>query len=282
MALVKIAEYHKNKGDDVYYDLPLIRADKIYVSCIYTKNRYKAERWEGKAEAEIGGSGYNLTTILPPEIENIKPHINLGFTARGCIRNCKFCVVPEKEGKIYIVGDLLDLWDKKARNVTVLDNNILALPEHFELICRQAQENKIKIDFNQGLDHRLLTSEMAELLKKTSHKEYKFAFDHPSYLTTVDRAINILQKAGINRCTWYVLVGFDTSFEEDLERCNYLKTRNQNAFIQRYETVRVEEKYSLLARWVNQHNIFQGYTWEQFINHPKHRKQSIRIDLIKT
>ena len=127
LALAKICKYHQDKGDKIYYDMPLIQTDKIYVSCVFTKNRHKAEQWEGKAE--IGGSGYNLTTTLPPEIENIKPHINLGFTTRGCIRNCEFCIVPKKEGKIRIVGELLDLWDGKAKDIAVLDNNILAFTE---------------------------------------------------------------------------------------------------------------------------------------------------------
>lgn len=276
LALAKIAKYHEDKGNEVIYDLPIMKVDKTYVSCIFTKNKYKTEQWQGKAE--IGGSGYDLITELPPEIENIKPHINLGFTTRGCIRNCKFCIVPKKEGGIRIVGDLLDLWDNKTRDIIVLDNNILALPEHFALVCQQAIENKIRIDFNQGLDHRLLTSETAILLQKTSHKEYKFAFDHPSYLPKVDRAITMLQDVGINRCTWYVLVGFNTTFDEDLWRCNYLKNRGQNAFVQRYETCYEKTQYSLLARWVNQHHIFQTYTWDKFINHPKHKTARLRLD----
>lgn len=277
LALAKIAEYHRCKGDEVTFDLPLWGADKTYVSCVFTKNRYKAEQWQEKAE--IGGSGYDLVTELLPEIEDIKPHINLGFTTRGCIRKCKFCVVPKKEGEIRVVGDLIDLWDGKAKDIVVLDNNLLALPEHFALICQQAREKKLRIDFNQGLDHRLLTKKIAILLQQISHKEYKFAFDHPSYLLTVDKAITTLQDVGINRSTWYVLVGFNTEFSEDLERCNYLKSRNQSVFIQRYETCYKEAKYSLLARWANQHHIFHTYTWDDFLSHPKHRNRAIRAGL---
>ena len=55
LALHKIALYHQLKGDDVVWDIPLIKADKIYVSCVFTKNRHKAEKWEGRAK--IGGKG---------------------------------------------------------------------------------------------------------------------------------------------------------------------------------------------------------------------------------
>ena len=260
-ALKKIEKYHIDKGDEVIWDLPLWRSqvDKIYISCVFTKNKKQCEEWKG---AQIGGSGYSLTEKLPQEIENIKPRINLGFTTRGCIRKCPFCIVPEKEGWIRIVGDLLDLWDGRAKDIVVLDNNILALPEHFELICKQARENKIRVDFNQGLDHRLLTQRIVDLMKSISHIEYRFSFDHPSFLPTVDRVITLLQKNKINRCNWYVLVGFNTTFQEDLERLNYLRKRNQNAYLQRYKW---DRQYIPLARWVNQHHIFHSMTYKQFL-----------------
>jgi hypothetical protein len=277
LALAKIAKYHEGLGDTVIYDCPLEKADKTYVSCVFTKNKHKAEQYIGRAE--IGGSGYSLDITLPPEIEEIKPRINYGFTTRGCIRNCDFCIVPKKEGKIRIVGDLLDLWDGKSKLITVMDNNIIALPEHFTIVCQQAIDNKIKVDFNQGLDHRLLTDELCKTLARTPHLEYRFAFDHPSYKKTVDRAIDILLSNGIKRSTWYVLVGFNTTFEDDLWRCNYLKERNQNVFVQRYETVQYDVKYSLLARWGNQHHIFQSYTWDKFISHEKHRVSAKKCGL---
>ena len=160
-------------------------------------------------------------------------------------------------------------WDGNAKEIVLMDNNILALPEHFALICKQAREHRIKVDFNQGLDHRLLTPEIADLLASISHKEYHFAFDNIAYLPTVEHAIGILKTVGINRAIWYVLVGFDSTYEEDLQRLDYLRNNNQNAYVQRYSR---EDKYIPLARWANQHHIFQCMTWEQFINRPENRR----------
>ncbi len=263
LALHKIERYHLDRGDEVLWNFPLLQCDQTYVSCIYTKNAHLAEQWA--SQAIIGGSGYDLKMVLPPEIEAVKPKINLGFTTRGCIRKCKFCIVPEKEGPIRAVGDLLDLWDGKSRDIILLDNNILALLEHFKLICQQAIKSRIRLDFNQGLDHRLLTNEIADLLHKIPHVEYKFAFDHPSYLPTIQKALSILKNHGINKTTWYVLVGFDTTFKEDLDRLYYLKTNKQNAFVQRYETCYYQKKYIQLARWANQHHIFAKKTFEEFL-----------------
>ena len=267
LALKKIEKYHLGKGDEVIWDMPLARliADKIYVSCIFERNKKKCFDYEDDPKCLIGGSGYDLAIILPEEIENIKPHINLGFTTRGCIRHCEFCIVPEKEGRIRIVGDLLDLWDGTSKDIILLDNNILALPKHFKLICKQARENNIRLDFNQGLDCRLLDQDIVDELKTIRHKELHFAFDDLSYFDSADRAITLLQKNGINRCNWFILTGFNTNLKEDLFRANYLRSRNQVAYVMRYNNSK-DRKLIPLYQWVNHRKWFRAMTFEKFIN----------------
>lgn len=284
IALKKIEMWHKLQGDEVIWDMPIMlgTTDRAYASCIFTKNRYKAEQFKNLCPSlNVGGSGWDLITVLPSEIDAMKPKINYGFTTRGCVRKCQFCIVPKKEGGIKVVGDLLDLWDGKAKLVTVMDNNILAVPSHFELICSQARGNNIKLDFNQGLDHRLLTPEIVEIMASISHVEYRFAFDYPSYLPTVERAIELLRQGGINRCNWYMLVGFDTTPKEDLMRANYLRDNNQRAYVQRYETHYNDPFYVGLARWVNQPHLFVGMTWQEFLNYPRadHRRLKRAIEV---
>ena len=264
LAIEKLRLYHSQQGDQVEDYFALKSYDKVYASSIFT---FTKKDWVPQG-AICGGSGFDLTTTLPPEIEAVKPHLNFGFTSRGCIRHCAFCIVPQKEGMVNPVGDLLDLWDGEGKLITLYDNNILALPDHFRKIYCQARAYSLTLDFNQGLDHRLLTTENVKYLSAISHKEYHFAFDHPSYLKGVDRAIDLLQSEGINRCNWYVLVGFNTTFQEDLDRLNHLKERNQNGFVQRYKR---DRQYIPLARWANQHHIFQSMTFEQFLALPENR-----------
>jgi len=265
LALEKLRLYHTQQGDDVEDYFALAHYDKVYCSSIFTFTK-KHTVPQG---AICGGSGFDLITELPPDIENIEPHLNFGFTTRGCIRKCPFCIVHIKEPILKVVIHYLkQLWDGRSKLITLYDNNILALPEHFESICKQSIELNLILDFNQGLDHRLLTPEIVKLLKSISHKEYHLAFDSPAYYKSVNKAITMLQNEGINRCIWYVLVGFNTSFQEDLDRLNYLRERNQNAYVQRYKRDRV---YIPLARWANQHHIFRGMTWEQFLHHPDNK-----------
>ena len=275
LALKKIEKYHLDRGDDVIWDMPIYThlMDRIYVSCIFKINVDKCFEWEYYGKAFIGGSGYMVHIKLPEEIENIKPRINLGFTTRGCIRKCEFCIVPKKEGKIRIVGDLLDLWDGKSKDIILLDNNILALPDHFKLICKQARENRIQLDFNQGLDCRLLDQDIIDELKTIRHQELHFAFDDLSYFDEVDKAITLLQKNGINRCNWLMLTGFDTTFEEDLFRANYLRSRNQVAYVMRYNNSKRKDLIPL-SRWVNNMAWFISITWEEFLerNYKKENK----------
>lgn len=273
LALEKLRIYHQQKGDYVenYWEPGDHTYDTVYCSSIFdfTPKPKTDQRWI------CGGTGFDLTTKLPPEIEEVKPKLNFGFTTRGCIRNCKFCVVPQKEGWIHSVGDIYDLWDgerKNSRNggeVKLLDNNILAMPDHFYKICDQLKQEKIKVDFNQGLDIRLLTNEMAKTLKTLRHKEYKFAFDHLEMELLIKKKVDMLQANGINRSKFYVLVGYDTTFKQDMQRIKLLRDLGQNAYVMRYKRDNI---YIPLAEWANQPHIFHGMTWEQFLDHPEKQK----------
>jgi len=277
LALEKIRVYYQQKGGIVLPCSPIEKSDgfdAIYASSIFD--------WSEKEyitpDMITGGTGFDLTTELPPEIEAIEPHINMGYTTRGCIHNCPFCVVREKEGYIRSVGDIISLWDGRSRNVVILDNNPLALMEHFSQNCEQLRLHNIKVDWNQGLDHRLITPEAIDVIQSVRHHELRFAFDYPSYIDSVEGAIRLLQRKGINRCSWYVLVGFDTTLEQDLFRLNYLRSMNQIAYVQRYRSKnnppkikRDKRELVALARWVNMHHLYKGMTWEQFLGHPANK-----------
>ncbi len=277
LALEKIRIYHQSKGDYVEDYFALNPYDKVYCSSIFDFTN-KSIVPQG---AICGGSGFDLTTVLPPEIHKVTPHTNHGFMTRGCPNKCPFCIVHIKEGDVYIEFNLLDLWDGYSKDVTAYDNNALALPDYFAEQAELAMKYHIRLDYNQGLDHRKLTSDIVQIMKRMPYTEYRFAFDSPAYYKTVERAIKLLQEAGINRCLWYVLVGFDTSFQEDLDRVNYLRNRNQNAYIQRFKRPQNDYRHIALSQWVNQHHVFWGMTWEQFLDsdHSRKRKYNKLVSL---
>lgn len=262
IALEKLRIYHERQGDKVTRIkdeslLPFIDVyDKIYVSCVFDYNRHRCRKWRGLAE--VGGSGYSLKKHLPVDIERIKPKINLGFATRGCVRNCYFCIVPEKEGKIHVVGDIYDLWDGQTRDILLLDNNILAAPEHFFKISSQLKKEKLRVDFNQGLDHRLLTDKICEELFSLTYAypgKMRFAFDHISYKKSVKRALRMLMKHGLKigkmkwRTRWYVYVGVDDTFDTVMERINILRDAEQMVFVMRDRKVKDNPEFARIYSW---------------------------------
>ena len=171
LALMKIARYHRNLGDTLTLQRGMKAPTKsygvVYISCIFTHNREEVLNLAKQfPEVHVGGCGIDLTTNLPDEIEHMMPlydlypdcNFSLGYTSRGCPRNCEFCIVPDKEGKVRPVADIYEFWDHRHGHILLLDNNILALPDHFKRIASQIKMNNLSVDFHQGLDIRLYPS----------------------------------------------------------------------------------------------------------------------------
>jgi len=261
LALMKISAYYKRKGYKVEWYSPLFHRDyeKIFASKVF--------KWDSpvdpylKKDMIIGGSGYSLKKKLPDKIEHIYPnyklyHINyaMGFLTRGCTRACPFCIVPLKEGYIKKNTDLEEFW-RGQDHIMLLDNNILAYKKHLELL-KILKETGKKIDFNQGLDIRLITPENARLLREIKRWEgarYRFAFDWVKLKPIIEQKLKILNESGIQNTiiSFYVLIGFNTTIEQDLMRINFLKERKILAFVMPFNKFNTYQK--ALTKYVNKH-----------------------------
>lgn len=260
LALAKLSMYHNLIGDEVIYDNEMFApiVDKIYVSTIFTFNRNKAKHYL-MYDAHIGGTGWDIASKLPDEIENLKPKINLGFTTRGCIRNCNFCFVPQKEGKFNIIGDIYDIWDGKSKKVTLLDNNITADKGQFIKILRQGQENKLELDFNQGIDFRLLDEDMIIEMKKTKLTEIRMSLDNSAYIKMFEEKIKLLRKYyEHNRFFVYVFAGIGKGEDYDscIKRLELLKKYKVKPYLMRHESIKNNPEFIRLARWCNMSMYF--------------------------
>ena len=286
MALEKYKIYHARLGDQVEIYLPLDTRsyDKIICSSIFSftdKSQLLIDdRWE------CGGTGFDLYKKLPKEVESIVLKNNYGFTQRGCDRGCPFCVVKKKEGCAHAVGDIYDIWDGKSKSITLYDNNILLLPQHFHMICNQLRSNNIKVDWNQGLDIRLLNDDVAEQLGSIKHAEYHFAYDNKGMDQLIIDGVNKLVSHGIKQSIFYVLIGFNTTIQEDLHRLNLLRKLKQRAYIMFYQKcgdTLEPRKYSKneiiiqksIKRWGNNKSWFAGCTFEQFVNREENKSRDL-------
>lgn len=262
LALCKLEKHHKEQGDQVVWNT--LNYDLAYVSLLFTFNRNKLNYWMNKPNVIIGGSGYDFieendklkqirNTTLPKYIEDINIHKNFGFTTRGCFRNCPFCIVPLKEGKGRIVGDLWCLWDKISKEIRFFDNNILFFPKHFMNLCHELIVNCLKADFNQGLDIRLMTDVLA---KKLSHvrlidnAKYRFAWDSMEDKKLVLKNLRkVFKYIKPSRIMVYVLCGYDTDFRDDYYRVRKIKKMGCDPFVMKYH--KRSKLLNEFARWNN-------------------------------
>lgn len=269
LALMKISAYHKALGDEVGFSVR--DPDKVYASVIFKKNRHHVDGlsfYYPDAEIDIGGSGYDLRKVLPDEINDMTPDYDLypanrsyyGFTSRGCIRHCPFCIVPRKEGRFRLLYDtpqeaLSSIMGTQAKfkEITFLDNNILADKDWFLALADELSRSGMKVDFNQGLDIRLMDEEIAQaLVKLRPINDWKFAFDSMDYREDVLSGIRTLVDAGMDvkhKCIFYVYVDGDYQVDDAIERMRILKRNNVSAYVMLNADVPRTTRMADLKRW---------------------------------
>lgn len=231
LALMKISAYHKAKGDDVDWCIPLLHYDIVYQSKVFD-DTYSADiDYVPQADKIIkGGTGYDLHNVLPDEIEHQYPDYSLyseltrdtafGYLTRGCPRGCHFCIVAEKEGrKSRKVADLSEFW-RGQKFIKLLDPNILACSQHMELL-QQLAESKAYVDFTQGIDARLLNKDNILIINRIKLKNIHFAWDYMKEEKAVLKGLNLYTQLAKRKPHGYyggvyVLTNYDTNIEDDL------------------------------------------------------------------
>ena len=282
LALMKIAGWYLQRGDQVVRGLDG-SADRAYISVVFPQNKPRAlsAATMFTCPVEMGGSGYDMAMTLPDEIEHSMPAYDLwgrdfamGFTSRGCIRHCQFCIVPKKEGRIRQHSPLSEFVLESHKKVVLLDNNILAAPNFVDTIT-EIHDRGLRVNFNQGLDIRLVDEVNAALLAKVKYSSWKFtnkmihfAFDNMRDEAAVRRGISILEDAGIppKYLMVYMLIGFDTTFEEDRKRYQILwEELGAYPYVQIYNRDSRPRDNNLgeFARWINQ-RLHKTCTWKDY------------------
>lgn len=276
LALMKLSSWHKIQGDQVGFNIT--NPSKIYASVIFKKNAHKLDGLKffyPDAEIITGGSGIDLKTTLAPEIEQLKPDYelypqmdySLGFTTRGCIRNCYFCVVPKKEGKITRWQHPEQFHDPRFSKIQLLDNNWMADREWFFETSDWIIKKNLGLIEN-GLDIRLLDAELAEQIARFKMaKPLKFAFDDMCEKESVLSGIQLLRGAGIDvrsKVYFYVYCHDDAHFDDALMRCRILKENGTNAFVMANIDTPRSKRVKHLQKWSNRPWIYWSIDFDQF------------------
>lgn len=292
--LMKISAWHKQQGDSVEWYQPMFSGhmDKVYVSKVFSFTPdYEYPIYAD--EIIKGGSGYCIELVdgkeiyhaerdrnLPDEIEHMFPDYSIypeltketayGFLTRGCPRGCGFCHVASKEGKCSRkVADLSEFFRGGVhKNLILCDPNILACPDHMDLL-RQLADSKAKVNFNQGLDIRLVNDRNLELLKQIKLDGIHFAFDRWQDRDIIEPRLRAFaEKTGYNRgkgrVMVYILVNFDTTIEQDLYRIQLCRELNFSPYPMIYDKEHADPIYRKIQRWCSNYIFWSCPTFEEY------------------
>lgn len=290
LCLMKLSAYHKSIGDTVeWYNPDTEIYDLVYMSKVFS-DEYSPDIPDPPNSRKVkrGGTGYAIKLIdgkeiynkdldqnLPDEVEHIYPDYSIypeytgydkplkqqtayGFLTRGCPRGCGFCHVAPKEGRCSKkVADLSEFWNGQG-NICLSDPNILACKDWRDLL-KQLVDSGAKIEFNQGIDARLITPEKAELLASMKLKIPHFAMDSMSVMEPVKKGLRLYVDACKRikgKWNWrnakvFCLVNFDTTFEQDMQRIQAIQACECYPYVMIYNKPSAPPIIRRLQRWTN-------------------------------
>jgi radical SAM superfamily enzyme YgiQ (UPF0313 family) len=279
LALMKISAWHKNRSDHVeWYNPDKDYYDIVYKAKVFTYTPDYPDDLINNANIIIkGGTGYSDGAEIYDD--KIQPDYSLypiskhydgetayGFLTRGCIRKCKWCIVPIKEGNIHPYMDIDDVLQGYKKAV-LLDNNVLASDHGINQI-EKIGKLKIKVDFNQGLDCRLITEDLASLLGKVRWLyPLRLACDSSNMIEPVRKAVELLRKHGATprRYNVYVLL---MDFYDSYNRIQFCKSLNLDAFAQPYRDFTpnqiIPQWQKDMARYTNCKQIYRSIDFKDY------------------
>ena len=205
---------------------------------------------------------------------------SIGFTTRGCIRHCGFCV-NRLLSRVVEWSPVSEFLDESRKNIYLWDDNIMAAPPKvFAKVMEDLKRTGKPFQFRQGMDIRLMTEQKAILLNEVKyHGDYIFAFDHyrtddPKEKRQVEQTIKGLDiwRTHCRKSTkLYVLVAYDGQDEKDIEgtfyRIEILMKHGCLPYIMRFEEYnnsKFKSMYTQLARWCNQPSFFKKMSFRQY------------------
>lgn len=284
LGLLKLAAYHKLQGDTVELirgcQLVVRTPDQIYVTSLFTYSWepvHKAVAYYKsmfpRARLSLGGI---YATLMPDhakssgadevyqrlfeDAEDLLPDyslvpqwqsVSLIFSHRGCVRNCPYCAVPVLEPNRSRIKPIRHLIYPGHRKILIWDNNTLSMPNWRDLVA-ELKEIGLPVDFNQGLDARMIDEEVAQELKGLRIDPLHMAYDIPSERRALDRAIPALERAGFNRrrMVVYVLYNFRDSPEQLLGKVRDLLEWGVVAYPMRFEPLdSLKKNHHIGVKW---------------------------------
>lgn len=253
-ALMKIATWHKSQGDTVEWWIPTNYYDRVYSSKVFDftpENPYLPET------TIYGGTGYKNISInrkLPEEIDKAFPDYSIypecdyaiGYLTRGCPNKCRWCIVPKKEGQIRPYRDWKEIVRKDTDKLVLMDNNILSC-QHGIRQLESLIDSGYRIDLNQGMDTRLVTDKIAQILSKLKWIRFiRFSCDQKSQIEPIKNTIELLGQYGVKPYRIFIYLLVTENIEDAAYRVEELK---QYKSINLYAQAERNERMGIMPNW---------------------------------
>jgi len=244
LALMKLSTHFKENGDSVLLNMPLFPADYRLASILFEKNTKLFS-------ADVFGGPAFPNSIIPPTDEmnmpdyNLYPHndFSLGYTFRPCFRGCCFCKVTKMKHPNTDHHSIWEFHDSKFKKICLLNNNTFMDINWRETFEEIRDANLTVIDEN-GYDLRLIDEEKALALKNTKFEgKIHFAWDRMQDGSEIISGLKTIKKAKLQNIHIYVLIGYDTTEEEDLYRCQKIIDFGYDPYIMPFNASKKEKRF---------------------------------------
>lgn len=310
LACMKLSAYHKQLGHNVKLLLSFDEVknfDKVFISKVFMDTPIP-DGITNLSWVEYGGTGffYDKAPPLPQEVEHIMPDYHLyddfvsgliasganprelkyytdysiGFTTRGCIRGCSFCVNKNYRA-CNLHSPVEEFLDPSRKYICLLDDNVLACKD-WRCIFDVLNATGKRFQFKQGMDERLLTDEKCEVIFNANwHGDYIFAFDNIKDHRLVERKLRLIRQHTDKIPKFYCFCSYNhdapNTYPEDFwwqdirdlfERIKILFSYNALPYIMRYEDYEQSPyrgMYITIARWCNQPSFAKKQSFREFV-----------------
>lgn len=275
LALMRLAHWHRAQGHHVHFSRLVHRElfepqyDIVYGSTIFKFSADRLKRFRTEfPDAIIGGTGSDSKVTVEEVIGDsqcldysLYPDFNasIGFTQRGCRLSCKFCVVPNKEGKPRSVASILDIYRGAPypKHLHLLDNDFFGEPSWRDRID-EIRDGGFKVSFTQGINVRAMTPDVAAAIASVQYRDDGFtkrrlytAWDNLKDEAVFFNGVRMLEEAGVppKHLMAFMLVGFDKN--ETWERIHHRFERMTAIGILPYPMVYDQARHDLkrFQRW---------------------------------
>ena len=237
-----------------YYSLKFPNAD-LWLGGLYASLMPEHAALSGvRPERIFRGIHFEAESQLPDydlvPTWNKREKASIVFASRGCVRSCTFCGVSRIEGKLSSeknsIKDLI--WPGHTR-VILFDNNFLASSK-WKNVLSEIQELDLAVDFNQGLDARLITKEVAEKISELKIDRFvRISYDTSEIGAYVKKAIELLESSGINgrNILVYLLYNFTDSPQDLFTRIKNVLRWGGVAYPMRFQPIYTLKKNNYVS-----------------------------------